>query len=86
MKTAFEIAMEKDTGYDPNAPSPSSGLTRKQLIACINGSTPSYQMINAGLVSINGTYTGGFVDKWEWNDLSSKTDAELQELYDTLQA
>lgn len=86
MKTAYEIAMEKDTGYDPNAPSPSSGLTREQLIQCIKGSNPSYKMINSGVVSINGKFTGGFIDMWEWNDLSSKTDAELQELYDTLQA
>jgi len=41
MKTAFEIAMAKDTGYDPNAPSPSSNLTREQLIQCIIGGDDS---------------------------------------------
>lgn len=34
------------------------------------------KMINSGVVSINGKFTPGFIDMWEWNDLSSKTDAE----------
>lgn len=82
--TAYEIAMSKDTGYDPNEVK--QQLTRKQLIACIHGTHPTpQQMMMKGSVRINGRFVGGHVDKWEWNDLSKRSDAELQELYDDLE-
>lgn len=82
--TAFEIAMAKDTGYDPNKPV--IKLDRKQLLACIRGTCPTpQQMMMKGSVRINGRFVGGHVDNWEWNDLSKRSDVELQELYDDLE-
>lgn len=75
MKTAFEIAMEKDTGYAPLE------LTRKQIIACIRGAQwtgPNYW----DYVRKCAGY-GTFDDQhgWRWNDLSKLTEAELIHLY-----
>lgn len=73
MKTAFEIAMEKDSGYVP------INLTREQMIACIKGAEWGGSWEKMDKCRGYGTYDD--LSGWHWNDLSRLTDAELIHLY-----
>ncbi len=78
MKTAAEIAMEKDTGYVPH------GLSRENLIYVIIGKgLTTYKQLDDATIRKYGTYSEQF--GWQWNDLSKVSDAELELLYWRLQ-
>lgn len=78
MRTAAQIAMEKDTGYVPH------GLSRENLIYVINGKgLSSYAQLDDATIHKYGTFSEQF--GWQWNDLSKLSDAELEVLYWRLQ-
>ena len=41
-------------------------LDRKGIISLLRGTTPPYSVMNK-IPKELGSYTGGFVDKWNWN-------------------
>ena len=75
MKTAFEIAMEKDTGYVP------LNLTRKQMIACIRGAQWTGPDYWEKVRKCGGYGTFSENEGWRWTDLSKLIEAELINLY-----
>lgn len=80
MKTAVEIAMEKDTGYVPH------GLSREQLIKIIRGTELAhfgYGILDEEIIMKAGTFTD--LNGWRWGNLEKLTDAELEVLYCRLQ-
>lgn len=84
MKTAVEIAMEKDTGYVPH------GLSRGQLITFISSASlgENYDKLNSEEIVKYGEFLyGDQTDDlaWIWTDLNNLTDAELENLYWRLQ-
>lgn len=56
-------------------------LDRKDLIALVKGTSPNYSEFNNPLVKANGSYCGGFVERWDWSLTSDITDSQLYELY-----
>lgn len=82
MKTAFEIAMAKDTGYIPDTQQQQPVLSRKQLLAIIRGSTPPWEHIHAWANRGIGTFSD--LRGWHWENLDKKTDEQLLELYHEL--
>ena len=56
-------------------------LDRKDLEALVKGSSPSYELMDHPLIKANGTFTGGFADKWNWHLSASTTEQDLLEIY-----
>lgn len=81
MKTAVEIAMEKDTGYVPH------GKSREELIAFISSAPlgEEYEKLSSEEVVKFGEFVYGVSNpeemSWSWADLDKLTDAELEFLY-----
>lgn len=42
-------------------------LNQKDLISLIRGTNPKYEEIDKFIKLGLGNYTGGFIDRWEWN-------------------
>lgn len=42
-------------------------LDKKDLISLAKGSTPHYNIMEIPDIASQGSFTGGFVDKWSWN-------------------
>jgi hypothetical protein len=58
-------------------------LDRKDIISLLKGSKPYYSVMNK-IPKELGSYTGGFVDDWRWNNINenvSYTDEQLYDLY-----
>ena len=57
-------------------------LDRKDIISLLKGSKPNYSIMNK-IPKELGSYIGGFVGGWEWNDFSNVdyTDDYLYNLY-----
>ena len=58
-------------------------MNKELLINAINGTTPSYTAMDHPLIKPLGDYSGGFNDRWYWNNsvLKTKTEQELIEIY-----
>lgn len=58
-------------------------LDKGDIISLVMGVTPYYSVFEHPRVKSNGSYTGGFVDKWGWDKTSLQTlsENELYELY-----
>ncbi len=58
-------------------------LDKKDLIAMVKGISPYYSLFNDTFVRQCGTYTGGLIDKWDWNiyKLETLTEKDLFGLY-----
>lgn len=58
-------------------------LTRNDLISLIKGTSPPYSVFEHPIVKKNGSYVGGHVDKWTWNNQlgDNLTEGELWDLY-----
>jgi len=62
-------------------------LNKKDLINLVKGTSPYYDEMEHPLVQANGSYTGGFVDKWSWNryDLEELSKKDLWRLYNIVE-
>jgi hypothetical protein len=57
-------------------------LTKTDLIALVKGVEPNYDLFDNPLIAANGSYVGGFVDKWSWSfNINKITESELWEIY-----
>lgn len=59
------------------------GLDRKDIISLLKGTSPNYSVMDK-IPKDLGSYVGGFVDDWKWNNISENvpyTDEYLYELY-----
>ncbi len=58
-------------------------LDKEDLRRLVKGIVPHYSAMNDPRIKVLGTYTGGFVDKWFWNDdvLKKLTEKGLWKLY-----
>ena len=59
-------------------------MDRQLYIDAIRGTNPSYETMELPLVDENGSYVGGFHDRWDWNHFSitELSDEELIRLYE----
>jgi len=58
-------------------------LDREDIISLLTGIKPNYTVMN-NIPKELGSYIGGFVDDWKWNNISKDvtyTDEYLYELY-----
>lgn len=58
-------------------------LDRKDIISLLKGTTPSYSVMNK-IPKELGSFIGGHVERWEWNNFSKDvpyTDEYLYNLY-----
>ena len=58
-------------------------LDRKDIISLLTGSEPNYMVIDK-IPKEFGSYIGGFVNNWQWNNISENvpyTDEQLYDLY-----
>lgn len=58
-------------------------LDRKDIISLLTGSKPYYSVMNKVPKEL-GSYVGGFVDDWRWNNINENvpyTDEQLYDLY-----
>ena len=58
-------------------------LDREDIISLLTGSKPNYSVMNK-IPKELGSYIGGFVDDWSWNNINenvSYTDEQLYDLY-----
>lgn len=60
-------------------------LNKEDLRYLVKGITPDYSVFDNALVKRCGNFTGGFVDKWDWDhhELSRLSEQELMYLYTT---
>ena len=58
-------------------------LDKTDLLALINGKEPYYKAFDVEIIKENGSYCGGFVDKWRWDPIALQrlSEKELYELY-----
>ena len=59
-------------------------LDRRDIMALVLGSDPGYTYLTEFLNAGYGTYTGGFVDRYDWQidgGLDKCTDEELYNIY-----
>lgn len=58
-------------------------FSKRDLIAMVKGSAPSYGHFEDPLIKNRGRYIGGFTDKWEWDSsaLEKLTEEELHAIY-----
>jgi hypothetical protein len=56
-------------------------LDRDDLMTLVRGSDPGYTYITEFEKAGYGSYTGGFVERWDWNNLEKFTEEELYEIY-----
>lgn len=58
-------------------------LDREDLKTLVRGSDPGYTYLNEFEKAGYGSYTGGFVERWDWNyyGLEKCSDEELYEIY-----
>lgn len=56
-------------------------LAREDLVNLVRGTQPSYSAMNHPMVSLNGSYRGGFHDDWSWSIKASMTEEQLWVLY-----
>ena len=58
-------------------------LDRKDIISLLRGTKPNYSVMN-NIPKELGSYTGGFVNDWSWNNINENvpyTDEQLYDLY-----
>ena len=58
-------------------------LDRKGIISLLTGCKPNYNVIDK-IPKEFGSYVGGFVNDWEWNNINENvpyTDEQLYDLY-----
>jgi len=57
-------------------------LDREDLVSLVRGMEPSYDIFEDPLVKRCGSWTGGFVEKWDWNsELDRISETYLFALY-----
>ena len=56
-------------------------LTKEDLKSLVMGTSPYYSVFEVALVKNNGSYTGGFVERWDWNLNDKLTENQLWDLY-----
>jgi hypothetical protein len=42
-------------------------LKQEDLVSLVKGTTPNYSVLDHPLVRGRGRWTGGHVDRWDWN-------------------
>lgn len=43
-------------------------MNKELLIDAIKGTTPPYTTMDHPLIKLTGYYSGGFNDRWDWNN------------------
>ena len=56
-------------------------LDRKDIISLLTGSKPNYNVIDKIPIEF-GSYVGGFVNDWRWNNISENVSYSDEQLYD----
>lgn len=56
-------------------------LTKDDLKSLVRGTSPHYNVMDNALVKSCGSFTGGFVDRWNWHSLHNLNEKQLIELY-----
>lgn len=58
-------------------------LSKEDLVNMVQGTTPNYGVMSHPLITITGSYTGGFKDEWNWHHskLMELEDYQLMEIY-----
>ena len=55
-------------------------LDRKDIISLLTGCKPNYNVIDK-IPKEFGSYVGGFVNDWQWNNISEDTSYSDEQLY-----
>lgn len=56
-------------------------LGRKDIISLLTGCKPNYNVIDK-IPKELGSYVGGFVNDWEWNNINENVSYTNEQLYD----
>lgn len=58
-------------------------LTKEDLVNMVQGTAPNYDAMSHPLITITGSYIGGFKDEWNWHrsKLMELEDYQLMEIY-----
>lgn len=59
-------------------------LQLEDLIIIVNGCVPYYSLFNDPIIKPLGAFTGGHVDKWDWN-MSALTKLNEEQLWTVYQ-